>query len=97
MNLPKFHLNNNNALCIFIIKNAWNAFFRWDVMQRKFSICISFCSMCDGNLRGVSTPQSSAYVILPLNDNPDCSRGKESRSFFPPALSRIVSLTDDSM
>lgn len=58
--------------------------------QRKFSICISFCSMCDGNLRGVSTPQSSAYVILLLNDNPDCSRGKENRSFFSSLFSDSI-------
>lgn len=45
------------------------------------SICISFYNMCDGILKGVSTPQSSAYAILPLNDNPDCSREKEDRSF----------------
>lgn len=60
------------------------------------SICISFYSMCDGNLRGVSSAQSFTYVILSLNDNPDCSREKRT-VLFSLIPSQMIFLTDVSI
>lgn len=45
-------------------------------------ICISFCNVCDDNLKGISTTQSFVYVILLQNDIRDCSHGKKMIFFM---------------
>lgn len=57
------------------------------------SICISFCGVCDGNLRGMSTPQSSPCVILPLNGTlcPRIVLGRKKKKKLPVLFSSAAS------